>query len=97
MRRTRLNPWVGLSIDAWRLGMEASCVIGLRTMKLVAGGAAGATEARLMVDEKVATGIALQAKALSGGLGATPTAAAAATLAHYSRKVKANRRRLTRA
>lgn len=96
MRRSRLNPWLGLSIDAWRLGMEASCVIGLRTLKLATGGEAGAREAKLMVDEKVAAGIALQAKAMSGALGATPAAATAATLAHYRRKVNANRRRLTR-
>ena len=96
MRRSRLNPWLGLSIDAWRLGMESSCVIGLRALKLAAGGAAGAAEARLMVEEKVAAGIALQAKAVSGGLGATPAGAAAATLAHYRRKVRANRRRLSR-
>ena len=96
MRRSRLNPWVGLSIDAWRLGLESSCVIGLRTLKLAAGGAPGAAEARLMVDETVEAGLALQAQAATGALGFTPAGAAAATLAHYRRKVRANRRRLSR-
>lgn len=96
MRRSRLNPWMGLSIDAWRLGVESSCVIGLRTLKLAAGGAAGAAEARLMVEEKVAAGLSLQARALTGALGATPAAAANAAVTHYRRKVRANRRRLSR-
>jgi hypothetical protein len=96
MRRSRVNPWLSLSIDAWRLGMESSCVVGLRTLKLAAGGSAGATEAKLMVDEKIAAGLALQSKAMSGALGVTPAGATAAAIAHYRRKVNANRRRLSR-
>jgi hypothetical protein len=96
MKRLRQYPWIGLSLDTWRLGIESSCVIGLRTLKMVAGGPAGASEAKLMVDEKITAGLALQAKAMSGALGATPAAAAAATLAHYRRKVRANWRRLSR-
>ena len=90
------NPWIGLTTDAWALGLEASWVIGLRTMKLAAGGAAATAEADLMLREKVEAGMALQAKAMSGGLGATPAAAMANTLTHYRRKVRANRRRLSR-
>jgi hypothetical protein len=88
------NPWIGLTADAWLLGLEASWVIGLRVMKLAAGGAAATAEADLMVREKIAAGLALQAKAMTGGLGASPAAAAAKTLSHYRRKVRANRRRL---
>jgi hypothetical protein len=94
MRRSRSNPWFDVSLDAWRLAIEASAVIGLRTLKIAAGGPAGQAEARLMVDEKIAAGFDLQAKAISGGLGGSPAAAASATLAHYQRKVTANRRRL---
>jgi hypothetical protein len=32
-RRTRANPWLRLGFDAWALGLEASTVIGLRTLK----------------------------------------------------------------
>jgi len=71
-------------------------VIGLRTLKLAAGGAAGDAEARRMVSEKIDAGVALQTLALTGGLGFTPQAAAAKTLTHYRRKVRANRRRLSR-
>ena len=81
-------------MDAWRLGLEASTVIGLRTLKIAQGGAAGEAEAERMVREKMEAGLALQALALTGGLGASPASASSRTLAHYKRKVSANRRRL---
>ncbi|HLZ82180.1 MAG TPA: hypothetical protein VKQ54_01350 [Caulobacteraceae bacterium] len=96
MKRTRGNPWFGISLDAWRLGMEASSVIGLRTLKIAQGGAVGLAEAERMVSEKIEAGLALQALAFSGGLGSTPASASARTLAHYRRKVNANRRRLSK-
>jgi len=96
MTRSRGNPWFGIGLDAWRLGLEASTVIGLRTLRMAQGGERGRAEAELMVSEKVAAGLALQAMALSGGLGVTPADASARTLAHYRRKVSANRRRLTK-
>jgi hypothetical protein len=95
MKRTR-NPWIGVGFDAWSLGLEASAVIGLRTMKIAFGGAAGEAEARRMVSEKVDAGLALQTLALTGGLGLAPDRAAAKTVAHYRRKVRANLRRLSK-
>jgi len=83
-------------MSAWSLGVEASAVIGLRTMKIAAGGAAGEAEARRMVTEKIDAGMALQTLALTGGLGFTPHGATAKALAHYRRKVRANRRRLSK-
>jgi hypothetical protein len=83
-------------MSAWSLGIEASTVIGLRTLKLAAGGAAGEAEARRMVSEKIDAGLALQTLALTGGLGFNPHGAAAKALTHYRRKVRANRRRLSR-
>ena len=65
------NSWLGIWADACSLGFEASSVIGLRTMKLAVGGKAAATEAQRMVREKIEANLALQGKALSGGLGAT--------------------------
>jgi hypothetical protein len=96
MKRSRANPWFGIGWDAWRLGMEASAVIGLRTLKIAQGGAAGQAEAERMVSEKVQAGVDLQALALTGGLGVTPASASARTLAHYRRRVSANRRRLSK-
>jgi hypothetical protein len=90
----RSNPWLRLGIDAWSLGAESSAVIGLRVMRMAAGGAAAETEARRMVSEKLEAGMALQMLAVTGGLGVTPYGAAAKSVAHYRRKVRANRRRL---
>jgi hypothetical protein len=86
------NPWIRASLSAWSLALEASTVIALRTVKL----AAGEAEARRMFSEKIEASMALQALALTGGLGRTPHSAAARTLAHYRRKVRANRRRLAK-
>lgn len=95
MSRAR-NPWFTLGWDAWALGIEASSVIALRTMKMAAGGRAADAEGRKMVSEKVQAGLQLQTLALAGGLGLTPQSAAAKTLVHYRRKVRANQRRLLR-
>jgi hypothetical protein len=90
------NPLLRAGFDAWTLGVEASSVIALRTLKILAGGAAAKTEARRMVSEKIEAGLALQALALTGALGVTAHRAATKTIAHYRRKVRANRRRLTK-
>jgi hypothetical protein len=90
------NPWFRIGLDSWLLGFEASSVIGLRTLKIAAGGIAARAETRLMIDEKIDAGWALQAEALSGALGLTPLGATAGTLAHYRRKVRDNRRRLAK-
>ncbi len=96
MTRSRGNPWIGIGLDAWRLGLEASTVIGLRTLRLSQGGARSHVEAERMVAEKLEAAAALQVLAMTGGLGATPASASAKTLAHYRRKVSANRRRLAK-
>lgn len=88
------NPWMRLGISAWALGLESSAVIGLRTLKIAAGGAEAEAETRRMVSEKVDAVMALQMMALTGGLSATPHRAAARAVAHYRKKVRANRRRL---
>ncbi len=90
----RGNPWFTLGADMWTLGLETAQVMGLRSLKIVTGGAEGEGELRRMVEEKVEAGLALQTLALTGGLGFTPQAVAAKTVAHYRRKVRANRRRL---
>ena len=90
------NPWLQAGLAAWSLAFEAWWVIGLRTMRNAAGGAAAEAEVGLMVGEKISAAVALQNLALTGALGATPPAVAAKTLAHYRRRVARNRRRLTR-
>jgi hypothetical protein len=88
------NFWLRTGMDAWALGIEASSVVALRMLKFAGGGAAAEAEARRMVSEKIEAGLALGALAWSGGLGVTAPRAASRTLAHYRRRVRANRRRL---
>jgi hypothetical protein len=88
------NPWVRIGFDAWSLGLEASSVIGLRALKVAAGGPAAEAETRRMFVEKIEAGWAIQGKALTGAFGLTPHGTTMRTLAHYRRKVRSNQRRL---
>ena len=81
----------------WMLGAEASSVMALRTMKLAAGGAAANAEAELMIREKFAAGVELAKQAMFGQLGGTMPGIGSKAVAGYRRKVRANRRRLSRA
>ncbi len=74
------NPWFRFGINAWSLGINASSVIALRTLKIAAGGVAAEVEACRMVSEKIETGLALQALALTGGLGLTASSGRDKTL-----------------
>jgi hypothetical protein len=78
------------------LASDASSVIALRTLKIAAGGAAAEVAACRMVSEKIETGLALQALALTGGPGLTASSAATKMLTHCRRKLGANRRRLAK-
>ncbi|MBI1685483.1 hypothetical protein [Caulobacter hibisci] len=92
----RKDDWSSTMLDAWALGMEASAVIGLRTMVLAGGGAKAQTEAVRMTTEKMAAAADIGLKFWTGGLPQAPEAATAAVVKHYRAKVRANRRRLGR-
>lgn len=92
----RKDPWTRLAFDSWALGVEASSVIGLRMLKLAAGGAAAQAEAQRMVSEKVAASLTLPMLAMTGRLGSTAPAVAVGSVKHLRRKVRANRRRLSK-
>lgn len=91
-----MTPWMRIGFDSWLLGLESANVIGLRTMKLAQGGAAAATEADLMVREKVAAAGELHWQVMTGALGFTAAGATRKSIAQYRRKVRANQRRLAR-
>ena len=78
-----LRFWTDLCFQTF----EVQQVIGLRMLKLMAGGAAAEREAMRMVAEKID---AAQETALRLASGASPQAA----VRHYRSKVRANRRRL---
>jgi hypothetical protein len=81
--------WIGLSLDALQLHVEAQRVIGLRMMKLAQGGPAAQAEARRMVTEKTSA-MAEAALTLAAG------GSAAKVMRRYRTHVRANQRRLSR-
>jgi len=91
-----VTTWLKLGADVSSLGVQASAVIGLRMLTIAGGGAAANAEVRLMINEKVKAALEMQTLALTGRLGGRPDQALAKTLAHYGRKVNANRRRLAK-
>jgi hypothetical protein len=93
---TRGNPWVRLAFDSFSLGAEAQGVIALRMMKLAGGGAAAAAETQLMISEKLKSAADVQAQVLTSLMTGSGHLAPQRAITHYRRKVRANRRRLTR-
>jgi len=76
----------------WDIGIlaaEAQQVIWLRLMRLAGGGARASTEAQRMVSEKVAIAAPVAAGILMGD---SPKK----VVKRYSRKVRANKRRLSK-
>ena len=84
-----------LAFHAAMLGFQAQNVVALRMMRLAAGGAAGQAEAMRMVSEKIAAFAEAQLKAsAAAAAGRSPTVAADKVLQTYTKRVRANRRRL---
>jgi hypothetical protein len=90
------HTWLRITIDAWFLGLEVCNVMALRTVKLALGGPHAKAESRRMLDEKIASLVALQWLLLTGGLGTTAPEITRKSLRHYRRAVQRNRYRLTR-
>jgi hypothetical protein len=80
-----LKFWLNMTM----LAAESQRVIWLRMMKLSAGGPPAARETEKMVSEKVMAAAVAGGRAMTGG---TPTA----IVKGYRKKVRANRRRLSR-
>jgi len=88
--------WPTLATQAWWLGVESSWVIGLRCARLAGGGAEADSEAYRMVAEKWQAQAELATALATGRVGMEPQHIAAKTSGHYSKRVHANRKRLTR-
>jgi hypothetical protein len=94
---TMLNPWISFGMKAWQIGLEAQSVIALRMLSLAAGGARAEAETSRMVTEKiVAAGEAQVAAAAAAMRGHKKHVVAGKALNVYSKRVRANRRRLSR-
>jgi hypothetical protein len=76
-------------LNMMMLAGEAQQVVWLRTMKLALGGAKAEREAKLMVSEKIASAQIETLKFMMGGSLKTTTN-------NVRRKVRANRKRLSR-
>jgi hypothetical protein len=91
------NPWFALSLKAMQMGMEAQSVIALRMLRLASGGARMEAEATRMVTEKVAAAAEAQAVAAVATISGHPQhVVATKALKVFKKRVRANKRRLTR-
>ena len=88
-RKTNLATWMTLMSRTALLGFEAQRVIGLRLMKLAAGGPAAEIEATRMVGEKYAAMAEACVTLGSGG-------SAHAVVRRLRTHVRANQKRLSR-
>ncbi len=91
------NSWLGLAFKAIELRIEAQSVIALRMMRLAAGGARGRAEASRMVAEKIGALAEAQTAAAAAILtGRREKIVAGKVLKAYKKRVRSNRRRLSR-
>jgi hypothetical protein len=92
------NPWLQLSLKAVEMGMEAQSVIALRMLRLATGGARRMeAEASRMVTDKVAAAAEAQAVAAVSALsGRSPHVVVRKAPRVVKKRVRANKRRLSR-
>ena len=105
MKTTKLTPrlplpdpagWPRLVLDAWLLSLEASQVVWLRSLTLMAGGKRAESEAQRMVTEKLVANMMLWPTIMAGGFSQSAEQVGARAVEHYAGRVRANRRRLSR-
>jgi hypothetical protein len=94
MTKTRNPNWFDISMDAWALAAESNMVIAARLGSLALGGPNAAREAERMVSEKVAANMVLGVDLMTGKHGLSPESVMSGSIAHYSKSVTANRKRL---
>ena len=91
------NPWFDVALKAIQLGVEAQSVIALRMVRLAAGGALAQSEAQRMVMEKIAAVAEAQTAVAAGILnGHEDHVVANKALGTFKKRVRANKRRLSR-
>ena len=92
-----LDPWLALTLKAIQMGAEAQSVIALRMLRLAAGGHRMEAEATRMVTEKVAAATEAQLVAAVAAISGSPQHVVAnKTLKAIRKRVRANKRRLSR-
>jgi hypothetical protein len=97
VRRCVLNPWFDLTLKTVQLGLDAQSVIALRMIRLTSGGARAKAEMSRMVIEKPATVAEAQVAAAVAVVGGrNDHAVVGKALKVFSKRVRANKRRLSR-
>ena len=96
MARRAPKSWPQIAFDSWALSAEAWLVVGLRAARLAEGGPAGCNEARLMITEKIDSGLELGTALVTGQLGTNPKQILGSSVSYYLAGVRANRKRLSR-
>ena len=92
-----LDPWLALTLKAIQMGAEAQSVIALRMLRLAAGGHRMEAEATRMVTEKVAAATEAQLVTAAAAISGSPQHVVAnKTLKAIRKRVRANKRRLSR-
>jgi hypothetical protein len=93
----RWNAWFALSSQAARVCWEAQAVMLLRGLRMAQGGAKAEAEAQRMITEKVAALSEAQVAATVATLkGSKRHRVAKKALSVYARRVRRNRRRLSK-
>jgi len=91
------NAWIALSAQAARMCWDAQTVMFLRTMRIAKGGARAEAETQRMFTEKVAALAEAQIAAAAATLkGSKKHRVAKKALSVYARRVRRNRRRLSK-
>jgi hypothetical protein len=91
------NNWFSVSSQTAMLALEAQSVVALRLMRIAAGGALARSETTRMVTEKVqALGEAQAVAAVGSVTGRNRRHIAKKVAGVYKKRVRGNRRRLTR-
>lgn len=98
MSRHKPGPldWPMVAFDSWMLAGESAWVISLRCARMAAGDADARHEAVTMVTEKVRAQADLATALATGSFGSEPSQVASRTIAYYSERVRANRKRLSK-
>ena len=90
------NPWLALSLKAVQMGVEAQSVIALRMLRLATGGARMEADASRMVTNDVAAAEAQAVAAVSALNGRSPHVVVSQAPRVVKKRVRANKRRLSR-
>ena len=91
------KPWLDVTLKAFQLGVEAQTVMALRMIRLAAGGAQAQSEVQRMVMEKIAAMAEAHTVATSAILdGHKDHVVVSKTLGAFKKRVRANKRRLSR-